>query len=70
MTIDEHLRSLGMSATAFGKVMGLSPLRAWRLRARRTPPDLELASRIIEWSGGAVSNNDMVPIRRKKTTAE
>jgi hypothetical protein len=61
MDLDTFLRERNMSEAQFGKLAETTGATINRIRRRRMVPSAELALRIEQSSGGAVSASDLSP---------
>lgn len=63
MTLNDYLWQRRMTATDFARELGINSSHAWRLRTGKVEPKLDLASRIVAWTGGAVTLDDLARVK-------
>ncbi len=59
MTLNDYLWQRRMTATEFARALGIGTSHAWKLRNGRVEPKIDLANRIVVWTEGAVTLNDL-----------
>jgi len=60
MTLSEHMKNRGLLDKQVAHELGTSRAFVTELRGRTKQPSLDLAVRIIEWSGGAITPAELL----------
>lgn len=60
MTLEEYLKAEGMNASAFAKLLNVTPSTVTRWLTTDRKPDLELMVKIEDATGGKVTMRDFV----------